>query len=602
MLVDYDQKRIDKLYSEIQETISGFGLTTGFNAAMGICFIKDADNITDALDKASVAAFRAKHDLKNRIQIYNPESRIEEEKNYQIMLDFMKALKNDEITFFLQPQCRISTGKIVGAEALARWIKQDGTIISPGIFVPVLEKYGFIADLDKFIWEKVCKEISAWIKLGHTPLPISVNVSRVDIYSIDIPEFFEQLVTKYDIPHNLLKIEITESAYVDTTVAVSDLVNKLREKGFVVLMDDFGSGYSSLNMLSSLKVDALKLDALFLNFEEGSDYEKAIHILESVVNMAKQIAIPVIVEGVETQQQSDFLEELGCRYVQGFFYYKPMPISEFQKLILNENNVDLRGFVVKANEQMKIREFMDENIYSDTMLNNILGAVAFYSWNGKTVDIVRYNEQFYKAVNVPDFMTRLDNIEQYMPADDVPMLHAALNNAKSNKLTGNEEVLHFYRTNGSLSTFIIRFYYLGEKEGTSRYYGAARDITALSDLEEKLRLISKYASSTIIFMTRRDNDWKFDVLAHGLRKETGLTREEFEEKLNDKSLYDYLDKETQDRLREKLNRGFKSRNHFTLKYDFINPKDGRFTFELNVDPVDDEANNVEYLISIRREQ
>ena len=602
LLVIYDQKAISELYDKIKCSIAAFGITTGFNCAMGICLLKDATNISDALDKASVAEFRAKHENKNRIQIYDIASHNKEEEDYHVMLNFMDALKNDEITFYLQPQCRISTGRIVGAEALARWVKKDGTIIPPGVFVPVLEKYGFITDLDKHIWEKVCQMIAAWLEKGNTPLPISLNVSRIDIYNLDIPAYFDALVKKYNIPPSLIKIEITESAYVDTTVAVGDLVNKLRDLGFLILMDDFGSGYSSLNMLSSLKVDAIKLDALFLNIEKNENYSKAIHILESVVNMAKQIALPVIVEGVETQQQKEFLEELGCRYVQGYFFYKPMPIGDFEKLILDENNVDLRGFVVKANEQFKVREFMDENIYSDTMLNSILGPVAFYSWNGKVVDIVRYNQQFYETVNVPDFMTRLNNIEQYMPEDDIPIIHKALDEAKRNKLTGSQAVLHFYKTDGTLTTYVMRYYYLGEKEGTSRYYGSANNVSALADLEEKFRLITNYASSTIIFMRRRDNDWKFEVVAHGLEAATGFTKEGFEARLNDKTLYKQLDKKTAEHMKEILNKCFSEKKHFALRYDFINAKKNKIKIELVADPVLGKTGNVEFLISMRLAQ
>ena len=385
-------------------------------------------------------------------------------------------------------------------------------------------------------------------------------------------------------------------------MAVGDLVNKLRDLGFVVLMDDFGSGYSSLNMLSSLKVDAIKLDALFLNIEKNENYSKAIHILESVVNMAKQIALPVIVEGVETQQQKEFLEELGCRYVQGYFFYKPMPIGDFEKLILDENNVDLRGFVVKANEQFKVREFMDENIYSDTMLNIILGPVAFYSWNGKTVDIVRYNQQFYETVDVPDFVTRLVNIEQYMPEDDIPIIHKALDEAKANKLTGSQAVLHFYKTDGTLTTYVMRYYYLGEKEGTSRYYGSANNVSALADLEEKFRLITNYASSTIIFMRRRDNDWKFEVVAHGLEAATGFTKEGFEARLNDKTLYKQLDKKTAEYMKEILNKSFVEKKHFAMRYDFINAKKNKIKIELVADPVFGKTSNVEFLITMRLAQ
>ena len=216
-------------------------------------------------------------------------------------------------------------------------------MVSPGIFVPVLEQYGFVTDLDQFVWEEVCAWQRRWIDAGHTPLPVSVNVSQIDIFTIDVPAYFNLLIWKYKLPVDVIKIEITESAYVGDG-AVVDTVKRLREKGFIVLMDDFGSGYSSLNMLRSLNVDIIKLDAQFLRM--NSDDQKGIHILESIVGMAKSMETPIIVEGVETKEETEFIKELGCHYVQGYFFYRPMPVTDFETLIGDENNIDISGFTL----------------------------------------------------------------------------------------------------------------------------------------------------------------------------------------------------------------------------------------------------------------
>ena len=530
-LCKYDQKKIEALYEKIRELIISFGFSMGFMPAFGIAMLEKDMLILDAFDRASIATAEAKKDIRNRICVYNPEMQFQSEHEYRVLSDYMKAFKNDEITFFLQPQCRISTKKIVGAESLARWIKEDGTIIPPDEYIPVLEKYGFITDLDQKLWEKVCIWLRKWLDEGHKAVPISLNVSRADIFTIDIYQYFNDLTAKYNIPHNLLKLEITESAYTESTAPIGELVKKLRKDGFLVLMDDFGSGYSSLNMLSNIKVDALKLDARFLRVQ-GADLEKGIHILESVVNMSKQIAIPIIVEGVENQKQCDFLEGIGCRYVQGFHFYRPMPIDKFEKIIANEKNIDSSGFVVKLNEQFRIREFLDKNIYSDSMLNSVLGAVALYEAKDKHVDIVRFNQQFYEAVNVPDFQERLSNIEQFVPDADKPKLFAALKKAKENKVNGSFDIIRFYKTDGTLSSYLMRYFYLGKKEGHDRFYGKALNVTELVDLREERELVAKCSDDNLIFIRKRLGRWQYSVVSHGLADLFGLTPNKLQEELN----------------------------------------------------------------------
>ena len=530
-LCKYDQKKIEELYEKIRELIISFGFSMGFMPAFGIALIEKDMLILDAFDRASIATSEAKKDIRHRICIYDPDMQLQSEKEYRVLSEYMNAFKNDEITFYLQPQVRISTGKIVGAESLARWIKPDGTIIPPNEYIPILEKYGFITDLDQRLWEKVCIWLRKMIDEGHKPVPISVNISRADIFTIDIYQHFSDLAEKYNLPKNYIKIEITESAYTESTAPIGELVKKLRKDGFLVLMDDFGSGYSSLNMLSNIKVDALKLDARFLRVH-GADLEKGVHILESVINMSKQIAIPIIVEGVENQRQKDFLEGLGCRYAQGFYFYRPMPTDKFEKIIINDKNVDDNGFVVKLNEQFRIREFLDKNIYSDSMLNSILGAVALYAWKGEHVDIVRFNQQFYEAVNVPDFQERLLNIEQFLPDADRPKLIDALKKAKDNKVNGSDEILRFYKTDGTLSSYLMKFFYLGKKEGRDRFYGKVLNVTELVDLREQTELFAKYSSDNLIFIRKRHGRWQYAVASHGLADIVGLTPKKLEEELN----------------------------------------------------------------------
>ena len=597
LVCEYDEAKINALYDDFHELINSFGLSTGFLPAFGVALIEKDMVVVDALDRATIAVSRAKEDIKNRIRVYNYDMQFRVEQEYRILSDFIHAMQEDEITFYLQPQVHILTGQIVGAEALARWIKKDGTLVSPGQFVPILEKYGFVTDLDKYIWDKVCAWIKSWVENKHKTVPISINVSRIDIFNIDIFNHFVELCEKYKIPHSSLKIEITESAYAENMDVVDKLVKELRGAGFKVLMDDFGAGYSSLNMLSTLKIDAIKLDAQFLNIGDG-EHQRGVHILESVVNMAKSMSMPIIMEGAEKKNQVDFLKELGVNYVQGYYFYKPMPITEFEKIISDTKNIDSSGFVVKSNEQFRIREFLDKNIYSDSMLNNVIGAVAIYSLNKDHVDIIRFNQQFITVVDVPDFAERLDNIEQFMPESDRPLLFAVLKDAKENKLMGATQILRFYRTNGQLSSFKMHFYYIGKKEGSDRFYGSATDVTELADLQDVKSLMGIYSTENMIFVSKISNKWRYNVISHSLSDVIGLSAKELEEELNSGSFVHrvYPQKDMKDfvKLVEtiKPTKGTNLEKYLTV----INAKKTKIKIHINAEYVGDIANNILYIL------
>ena len=597
IMMPYDEAKIKELYDAVRDVIFSFGSTAGFAPAFGVAMIEKGLSLVDAFDRATIAGAKAKADIANRICIYNPEMQFLAQKEYRLLSEYMQALKNGEIVFYLQPQCRISSKKIVGVESLARWIKKDGTIVSPAEFIPVLEKYGFIPDLDLYLWELNCQALSDWIKAGHVAVPVSLNVSRVDLFSLDVGKAITDLTDKYNIPHNLIKIEITESSYVEATDLIDKLVKELHDNGFQVLMDDFGSGYSSLNMLSNLKIDAIKLDGRFLHVED-SKQEKAIHILESVINMAKVMALPIIVEGVETKEQADFLESLGVRYIQGFYFYKPMSKAEFEKVVSDESKIDNRGFVVKLNEQVRIREFLDKNIYSDSMLNNIIGPVAFYSWQDGKTDIVRFNEQFYQAVHIQEFAERLENIERFIHIDDAEKMHNAFKKAMENKLTGASETLRFYTPDGTVLSFFIHFYYLGKKEGGERFYGAAQNVTELADLKEEKNLMANYSKDSIVFMRIVDNVWLYSVPCRGLADIFDISPADLEEELNIKEFARkrVVNRKKFDIIAKALVECAKEKKSFETNLDVFDSGRHPVTLHLSFSCVSGLSNNIAYIL------
>lgn len=594
IIVKAQEKNIQKIYNDVNDIISSYGTVFGFSPIVGVCRVSVSRKVSELFDLASVANMAAKRDQKTHICYYSSQMREQTEKEYKILSDFRSAMNKREITFYIQPQVRISTKHIVGGESLARWIKQDGTIIYPNDFIPILEKYGFIVELDQYIWTEVCSALKIWIDGGHTPIPISINVSRVDLFAIDVADYLHELVTKYEVPANLIKVEITESAYVDEAVTAKETINKLREYGFVVLMDDFGSGYSSLNSLSSIKVDVIKLDAKFLGFDDR-DNTKAIHILESIINMNKTIGLPMIIEGVEEKKHVDFLEGMGCRYAQGYYFYRPMPKEEFGKLIIDENNIDTRGFLFKSNEQFQIREFLDRAIYSDSMLNKVIGAAAIYLWHQdtKSVDIVRFNQQFYQSVDDSDFSQRLDGIEQYMPKDDVPIMLETLQKSLDDKLNGAASLLRFYRNDGVLRSFMIHFYHIESGETGHRFFGAAQDVTELVKLQHQMKLFSSVSLQSILILNKRFDQWFFNVPVHGLEKIMKVTGEELQIMLNSGEFFARFAPDTMD-IFEKLKRY--EVQSVSFQYESKIQKD--ITFQIDINRVYDETSDAEYVITI----
>ena len=590
----------DDLYERVRRAISRYGVSVGFLPAIGVCCSEEKEDAVRMHDKAGLAMRNAKKDFKQRIRYFDASMYTTIASDYKILSDFQYALKKSEITFYLQPQCQAATAKIVGAEALARWIRRDGTMVSPALFVPVLEKYGFIPDLDKFIWEEVCKWIRHCQVKGLPLIPVSVNVSAVDIFTFDVPVFVRSLVEKYHLPKNALKIEMTESAVGEDSEKVREVVQVLRRDGFKVLMDDFGSGYSSLNMLHDLNIDIIKMDAHFLKLEE-ENVERGIHILESIVYMAKSMRLPVIVEGVESQGQKEYLQNLGCQYMQGYFLYKPLQVTDFEELISNPCNVDETGIVFTSNEEFRVREFLNDAVYSDAMLNNILGPAAMYSWHEDNVDIIRFNHKFQEAVNVPDFSERLGSIQRFMPPVDRKLLINTLEKARLDKMNGASAVMSFLRTDGSYSRFWIHFYYLDEADGRMRFYGSARDVTELMNLNKRMGLLSRYLSECVIFLVQNHGLFLYQVAAQGLEQEMQISREQLEKELNSGRFFRRIACKDRKKIIRLGADSIKKKIPFTSAFTLVMQDGRQKSFFLKSDIVDDETGDVKCILSIRDE-
>lgn len=246
--------------------------------------------------------------------------------------DINQAFDNNEFCFYLQPKCNAETGAIVGAEALVRWNHPEYGLVSPGEFIPPLERESMVTRFDLFIWRSVCEMLSRWDGEGRNLVPVSVNVSMTDIEAIDVARVLGDLLDRFSIDARLLQVEITESAIAHNMDVVEETIRDLHARGIAVLMDDFGSAYSSLNMLKDINVDAIKLDMKFVDLN-ADNAAKGLKIIESVIDMAYQLRLSIIAEGAQTAEQVSKLRELGCMYIQGYYFYRPLTVGKMEDLL-----------------------------------------------------------------------------------------------------------------------------------------------------------------------------------------------------------------------------------------------------------------------------
>ena len=281
------------------------------------------------LDRAAHAEKTVNGNYLKCFAYYDNELRKKDDDERFVINSMESAIVNREFEVFLQPKVRISTGKIVGSESLIRWRHPERGLIYPGSFIPAFERNGFIMKLDCYVWEETCKIIRRWLDEGKKVQPVSVNLSRVDLYNPKLVENILQIVNKYGVPHRLFEVELTESAFISDMTQFTNLISNISALDFSILLDDFGSGYSSLNILKDIEVDVLKLDMKFLS--KNVETQRGSNILKHIINMAKSIDLPVIVEGVENRKQADLLVRLGCEYAQGYLFGKPVPVPDFEQ-------------------------------------------------------------------------------------------------------------------------------------------------------------------------------------------------------------------------------------------------------------------------------
>ena len=384
-----------------------------------------------------------------------------------------RAFDNNEFCFYLQPKCNVATGAIVGAEALVRWNHPKYGVVSPGRFVPMLEQAGQISRLDVFVWRSVVRMLARWEREGRNLVPISVNVSMVDIDQMDVADTLTGLLNEYDVDARLLQAEITESAVARNLSKVESTIRKLHADNIAVLMDDFGSAYSSLNMLKDIIVDVIKLDMKFIDLNEDNA-SKGLKIVESVVNMARKLRLLVIAEGAQTKQQVDQLLSVGCRYIQGYYFHEPLPVGRMEKLLAERP--DDRHFWDMSNDFMH-GSYVPVN--GRTMLEtSALAASTFEILANGVAELSRLNVKTgeYRAVKrdgilptpeTDDFETYVQTLiaERVVHPDDADRFRADMDLASLRSLLFSQKsAFGVYRSEVLARTGMISFAVIPSRE------------------------------------------------------------------------------------------------------------------------------------------
>lgn len=329
---------VDRYVQMTHEAIKTLNINYPVINHIGIYRVEDRNLTISAMcDRAMLAVNSIKSDFQREIVYYDDSLREKLLQDQEILKDIQMAFEQDQFVIYLQPQFNHKTQKIIGAEALVRWVHPEKGIVAPNEFIPLLENNGLITKLNMHVWELACKQLKKWKNEGKEDMSVSVNISNKDFFYVDIYEVLTGLIRKYDIPVSSLKLEITESAFTIDLVKQLEMIEKLQDEGFIIEMDDFGSGYSSLNSLKDIPVDVLKMDMEFMS--KSDRYKRSADILQMVVAMADKLSMPVIAEGVETKEQADFLGKIGCNIIQGYYYAKPMPICEFEEMLIKSNGM-----------------------------------------------------------------------------------------------------------------------------------------------------------------------------------------------------------------------------------------------------------------------
>lgn len=470
--------------NHIRERLEQYDLEFDIVPSFGIYEVDDTDIPPNRMcDRANLATKQCKGNYIENYAFYTAEMSEEIVREQRIVNRMKRALEEEEFVLYLQPKYELSSNTISGAEVLVRWASPGQGMVSPGVFIPVFERNGFISKLDYYVWDKTCQLIAKWLKEGRKPYPVSVNISRVSLYNPRMVDVICSLVKKYDIPPYLLQLELTESAYTSNPKAIKEMMERLQKEGFAILMDDFGSGYSSLNVLKDIAVDVLKIDMKFLS--DTDKQGRSENILASVVRMAKWLNMPVVAEGVERREQADFLRSIGCEYVQGYYFARPMPVEEYEKLAFC--NPFFGSESRKENDQNH-DNFWDSSSQMEILFSNMIQAVAVYEYDSENdnFDVIRVNNAYYEMFGHEDINVSSQHIMESLDEKCQKELLDAFKQAVATQTMSECEVLR--RTDSGKYIWVqVRLKYINQVGKRHVLFAMMTDITAQKEIDLELQ-------------------------------------------------------------------------------------------------------------------
>ncbi len=478
------REKILGYFKKVRARLENYGLNFVILPVFGVYIIEDRSlTINEMYDRANMASKKCKGNYIENYAFYDEEMGRTIVDEQMIVNEMTTAIEEEQFALYLQPKYEIKHNTLVGAEVLVRWIHPEKGMISPGEFIPIFEKNGFIMQLDNYVWEHTCMLLRRWLDEGKKPDPVSVNMSRISLYNPKLVEIMCGLVKKYDVPPALMQLELTESAFTANPVVIKETMKSLQDYGFTVLMDDFGSGYSSLNALKDMSLDIIKMDMRFLSKTEHPERGKC--IMASVVRMAKWLKMSVTAEGVETKEQLDFLKSIGCEYIQGFYFAKPMSVEDYEKCAFQQlPHYTDKAIGKTASDSNTIYAYNEQ---MDALFANMFQPVAIYEYCKGDIEVIRVNSAYYENFGYNDLnMTVTDGWFNNTIAEKFrDTIVSAFEKTAQTKDSASCEYLRCFE-DGTAKWVHVDLKYVGSVEDRHIIFGILIDVTVQKKIYAEL--------------------------------------------------------------------------------------------------------------------
>ncbi|MDO4561857.1 MAG: PAS domain-containing protein [bacterium] len=543
-------------------------------------------SVSAMYDRAALAEASVKGRFDANIAQYDESMRESLLREQRVVNEMKRALEDRHFEVWLQPQYNHSTGALIGAEALVRWRHPERGLIAPGEFIPVFERNGFIYELDKYVWQESCAMLRRWLDAGRAPLPVSVNISRYDLFREDLLAVITGLVSRYRIPIDLLRLEITESAFAKSTEHIVGVVKRLIDYGFTVEIDDFGSGYSSLNTLKDVPAQVLKMDMRFLENNKNSD--RGGNILESVVRMAKWLGMSVVAEGVETREQADYLKSIGCNYIQGYLYAKPMPAAEYEALARDADK-EANLAALETVENLNNSSFWDPRSMDTLIFNTYVGGACIFEWYNGRIEILRANEKYAKiiggeACTVADALSLV--WEEHMDAAAAAATRDAIERTIASGDDATYEAVYYNLFGREGKTYLrTTFRAIARTANRCLLYATNENITAQREAEQKefavyerLQAIMDNVNNAITAVVTRGEEVEYLFANDRYYEMLGYTRAQYTAEV--RNVFEIIHPDDRRRVREAVDETNATGRPAVLEYRVIR-RDGREIWERN---------------------